>query len=162
MQALPVLGRVVVVRTLGCHRLELGLVLAGVHWSMWVQRVRVDVVEGVFRLLKHTASVAVVHDPVFLPVGGDTLRHIGGDDWGVAVLHPRLCPRQAILLAVAGARSISLGSVIRVVEIKLVVVRLTVAVSTQESDPAGVLLSSCLDLGVEVSSERLLLGNSSF
>jgi len=124
---------------------------------MWVQRVRVDVVEGVFRLLEHTASVAVVHDPVFLPVGGDTLRHIGGDDWGVAVLHPRLCPCQAILLAVAGARSISLGSVIRVVEIKLVVVRLTVAVSTQESDPAGVLLASGFDFWVEVSSKRLLL-----
>ena len=99
MQALPVLGRVVVVGALGGHRLELGLGVHWVNWSVWVQRVRVDVVEGVLRLLKHAASVAVVHDPVVLPVGGHSIRHIGCDHGGVAVFHPRRCSRDAFLLA---------------------------------------------------------------
>ena len=124
---------------------------------MWIERVRVDVVQGVFRFLKHTSSVAVMHDPVILPIRGDSLRHIGGDHGGVAVFHPRLCPCDAFLLTSACTHSVTLGSVIRVVQIELVVVRLTVAVSSQESDPAGVLLAGSLYFWVEVSSKGLFL-----
>ena len=88
--------------------------------------------------------MAVVHDPVRRPVGGDALRDEGGEDGGLAIFHPPGGAPKAGLGAAAGPASVALSRVVRVVKVVLAVVCLAVAVGAQEGDPAAVGLPACL------------------
>ena len=122
-----------------------------------IDRVRIYLVESILQLLKHLPPVAVVHDPVVVPVARHSVRHEGSQDWGVAVLHPPVSSGQTGLSTGAGAPAVALRSVVSVVEVVLTAVGLAVTVGSQEGDPAteGSLLH--LHLGVEVSAESLAL-----
>ena len=80
--------------------------------------------------------MAVVHDPVVVPVAADAVRDVGSQDWGVAVLHPPLSPGQAGLSTGTGALAVTLGAVVGVVQVVLAAVGLAVTVGSQEGDPA--------------------------
>ena len=73
--------------------------------------------------------MTVMHDPVRLPVGGNLIRNKRNDDRGLAVIKPPLSLGQATILG-----CFTIGCVVQGI---FFIMFLTMAMSTEESDPAG-------------------------